>query len=58
MKRQTIEAPNLRTIDWFDNNVVDWNSAGKQYTIDGAPKQLHKYHFGFECDGSITSESG
>ncbi|MGH1334893.1 MAG: hypothetical protein ACRBFS_02120 [Aureispira sp.] len=58
MKRQTIEAPSLKTLDWFENKVVDWNSAGKQYTIDGEPEQLHKYHFGFDCDGSITSEKG
>ncbi len=58
MERKTIEAYSVRTIDWFDNKVVDWNSAGTQYSEDGETKQLHKYHFGFVCDGSITSENG
>lgn len=58
MQRKTIEAYSLRTIDWFDNKVVDWNSAGTQYLENGEKKQLHKYHHGFVCDGSITSENG
>ncbi|MEP0264636.1 hypothetical protein [Dokdonia sp.] len=58
MKRTTIKINYLRTIDWFDNNVIDWNSAGTQYFENGETKQLQKYHFGFVCDGSITSENG
>ena len=58
MKRQTIETNYLKTIDWFDNKIVDWNSAGTQYSLNGKTKQLQKYHFGFVCDGSITSECG
>ncbi len=58
MKRTTIKTNYLRTIDWFENSVVDWNSAGNQYFENGITKQLQKYHFGFVCDGSITSENG
>jgi len=58
MKRKTIKTNYLRTIDWFENNVIDWNSAGTQYLENGETKQLKKYHFGFVCDGSITSENG
>lgn len=58
MKKQTIETHSLRTLDWFDGALVDWNSAGTQYSLDGATKKLQKYHFGFVCDGSITSENG
>ncbi len=58
MKRTTIKTNYLRTIDWFENNVIDWNSAGTQYFENGETKQLQKYHFGFVCDGSITSENG
>lgn len=58
MKRKTIETNYLKTIDWFDNKIVDWNSAGTQYSKNGETRQLQKYHFGFECDGSITSENG
>lgn len=58
MKRTTIKTNYLRTIDWFNNNVIDWNSAGTQYFENGETKQLQKYHFGFVCDGSITSENG
>ena len=56
MKRTTIKTNYLRTIDWFENSVVDWNSAGTQYFENGETKQLQKYHFGFVCDGSITNE--
>lgn len=31
MKRTTIKANYIRTIDWFDNKVIDWNSAGTQF---------------------------
>ena len=58
MKRTTIKTNYLRTLDWFENNVIDWNSAGTQYFENGETKQLQKYHFGFVCDGSITSENG
>lgn len=58
MHRTTIKTNYLKTIDWFDNKIVDWNSAGTQYQVDGETIQLQKYHFGFECDGSITSENG
>jgi len=58
MQRKTIEAYSLRTIDWFDDKIFDWNSAGTQYSENGEKTQLHKYHFGFDCDGSITSENG
>ena len=58
IQRQTISASSISTIDWFENKLIDWNSAGTQYSEHGERKQLHKCHFGFECDGSITSESG
>lgn len=58
MKRTTIQIYSLRTVDWFENKVIDWNSAGTQYLENGETKQLQKYHFGFVCYGSITSENG
>jgi|GEM_PF-543656 len=58
MQRQTIETDYLRTIDWIGNEIVDWNSAGMCYSLDGKKKQLQKYHFGFNCDNSITSKCG
>lgn len=58
MKKHTIETYGLKTLDWFEDKVFDWNSAGTQYSIDGEKKKLQKYHFGFECDSSITSENG
>lgn len=58
MTRQTIETSSLRTIDWFDGNIIDWASAGQQYSLDGQQKQLAKYHFAFSFDGSITSQDG
>lgn len=58
MKRQTLNAPGLRTLDWFEDKPMDWNSAGTQYNWDGSTQKLQKYHFGFVCDGSISSENG
>lgn len=58
MQQHTLKTDYLRTIDWFKNEVVDWNSAGMCYALDGTKKQIQKYHFGFECDSSITSQCG
>jgi hypothetical protein len=58
MKRYTLKAYGLQTLEWFEGKVVDWNSAGKQYSIDGTTTQLQKYYHGFSCDASITSENG
>ncbi len=58
MKRQTIKDTYIGTLDWYDGKVVDWNSAGKAYSLEGTETQLHKYHFGFVCDGSISSSCG
>jgi len=56
MTRQTIKTNFLQTIDWVNGNIVDWVSAGQQYSLDGQRKQLTKYHFAFSFDGSITSQ--
>lgn len=58
MQRKSIQTNYLKTINWFENKIVDWNSAGTLYFDNGETKQLQKYHFGFDCDGSITSENG
>lgn len=58
MQRRTIDTDYLSTIDWYDNKIVDWNSAGTQYLPNGETKRLGKYSFGFQCDSSITSENG
>src|ERR1700739_3957715 len=58
MRRQTIKTNYLQTIDWLDGKIIDWVSAGQQYSLDGQKKQLAKYHYPFSFDGSITSEDG
>ena len=58
MTRQTIKTNYLQTIDWFNGNIIDWVSAGQQYSLDGTQKQLAKYHYAFSFDGSITSQDG
>jgi hypothetical protein len=58
MERKTLTANYLCTINWFDNTIVDWGSAGKQYFIDGQIKELHKYHHTLNFDGSINSADG
>jgi len=57
MKRQTIPANHLKTICWFNNGVIDWASAGKQYTLDGKTDQLGENSFNFG-DGAIISADG
>lgn len=58
MIRQTIKTNYLQTIDWLNGKIVDWVSAGQQYSLDGQQKQLAKYHFAFSFDSSITSQDG
>jgi len=58
IKRQTIKTNFLQTIDWLKGNVIDWVSAGQQYSLDGLEQQLSKYHYAFSFDGSITSQDG
>lgn len=53
-----IQANGLKTIDWYDDKIIDWNSAGTIYNEDGSTKELQKYHFGFNCDASISSSNG
>ncbi|QEC61028.1 hypothetical protein [Mucilaginibacter ginsenosidivorans] len=58
MKRYTIKTNYLKTIDWLNGKIVDWVSAGQQYSLDGEKKQLAQYHYAFNFDGSITSPDG
>lgn len=58
MEQKTLTANYLCTINWFDNTIVDWGSAGKQYFIDGQIKELHEYHHMLNFDGSINSADG
>lgn len=58
MKRQTIKTNFLQTIDWLNGNIVDWVSAGQEYSLDGQQRQLAKCHYAFSFDGSITSQDG
>ena len=57
MKKQTLKAY-FRTINWLGNDIVDWNSGGMCYSLDGTKKQDQKYYYGFNCDSSITSDCG
>ncbi len=56
MKRQTIKTNRLRTLNWLDDKLVDWCSAGTVYSLDGEVSQINSYHFAF--DSAITSKSG
>lgn len=57
MQTQTITVGFLQTICWLDNTIVDWASAGEQYTVDGKINQLAKYHYSFG-DSAISSKDG
>ena len=57
MKRQSINTNHLQTICWVDDAIVDFASAGKQYTFDGQVKELYKYTYEFG-DTAITSADG
>jgi hypothetical protein len=58
MQRQTIKTDYLMTLDWLDNRLVDWNAAGKAYSLDGTTEQLQNSHFGAAFDASVTSPCG
>jgi len=57
MKRQTIPTNYLKTICWLNSTIIDWASAGKQYTLDGKTDQLGENSFDFG-DSAITSADG
>lgn len=58
MIRYTIKTNYLKTIDWLDGKIIDWVSAGEEYSLDGQKQQRAKYHYAFNFDGSITSPDG
>jgi hypothetical protein len=58
MTRRTIKTNYLQTIDWLNGCIIDWVSAGQQYSLDGQQTQLAKYHYAFSFDGSLTSKDG
>jgi len=58
MERKTIAANYLKTIAWYDNTLVDWSKAGKQYSLDDDKiTQLARYTYGFG-DAAIISPDG
>ncbi|MFN8358405.1 MAG: hypothetical protein U0264_00690 [Candidatus Kapaibacterium sp.] len=57
MQRQTIQANFLKTICWLDDSIIDFASAGTQYTMDGRAEELLKYSFTY-FDSAITSSDG
>ncbi len=58
MQRTTLKDCYIKTIDWYENAIIDWNAAGMQYFENGESNQLQKYHFGFNCDAAISTEDG
>ena len=58
MVRHTIKTNYLKTIDWLNGKIIDWVSAGEEYSLDGQKQQRPKYHYAFNGDGSITSPDG
>jgi len=58
MTRQTIRSSYPVTIDWLNEDIIDWASAGKLYCMDGSTRQIGRYHFAFSFDGAITSDDG
>lgn len=57
MVRKSIKTNFLKTICWVNNSIIDWASAGMQYTLDGKARQLCEYTYGFG-DTAITSADG
>lgn len=58
MTRQTFTTNYLKTIDWLNDDIVDWVCAGQLYSSDGQQRQIAKYHYSFGFDASITSQNG
>jgi hypothetical protein len=57
MIRYTIKTNYLKTIDWLNGRIIDWCSAGEEYSLDGQKQQRAKYHYG-SFNSSITSRDG
>jgi hypothetical protein len=57
MQIQTLDF-SAQTLNWFDNEIVDWSRAGESYSISGETKQLNKYNFGYKFDSAINSTDG
>ncbi|PJJ58773.1 hypothetical protein [Hymenobacter chitinivorans] len=48
-----------QTITWLHEGVVDWASAGRYYTPDGADRELGFGHFnGMDFDAAVSSVDG
>ena len=56
MKRQTIKANYIETIDWLGGNIVDWVCGGQLYSAEGENSQIATYHYNFNFNGCITSQ--
>ena len=56
MKRQTIKANYIETIDWLEGNIVDWVCGGQIYSAEGENSQIATYHYNFNFNGCITSQ--
>ena len=58
MQRQTLQANYLQTMCWFNDTLVDWTNAGKQYFKNGQIKDIGKYSYAFDFDSSVISDDG
>lgn len=58
MKRTTLHAHHLQTIDWYDHKIIDWSTAGTQYAENTAPVQLQQYDYDLGANAAISSDNG
>lgn len=58
MQRQTLKTNNLQSMSWFNDTLVDWTNAGKQYFTNGQVREIGKYNYAFNFDSSIISNNG
>ncbi|MDN3583672.1 hypothetical protein [Mucilaginibacter flavus] len=59
MKTQTLTANYIKTISWVNDIIVDWASAGTQYTMDGKTRQLYVNSYSaLDFTGAISSHDG
>lgn len=58
MEHQRLKANRLRTISWRNNKIIDWELAGKEYSLDGTITEQFKYTYFYKFDAAITSPDG
>jgi hypothetical protein len=57
VKETRILAPNVRSLVWRGDALVDWVAGGRQFTLDGSI-QSRSVYYAYPFDAAVASPSG